>query len=160
MHVKHVKDLISGLFLTGLGFYITFGSLRLSIWSRFGPDEGFFPLVTGIIIIGSSLLLVIRALHLTERDEKKDVPEIQEGVVRNVFKLCMYVLVIMLYGLLFEKGGFLIISGLFLLVMLKYVEKQSWKMTILIGSTSIIISYLLFVYFLGVLLPKGLLKQW
>jgi len=46
-----------------------------------------------------------------------------------------------------------------LLLIMKYTEKQSWKMTISVGAASILGSYLLFVYFLGVPLPKGLM-QW
>jgi putative tricarboxylic transport membrane protein len=127
-YIKKAKDLFSGLFLFVLGFFLAFGSARLSVWSRFGPSEGFFPLLIAVILMGFSLIII------------------------------SYIVVIILYGLLLEKIGFLITSILFLFISLKYVEKQGWKMTILVGLASIITSYFLFVHLLGVLLPKGIVK--
>jgi hypothetical protein len=40
------------------------------------------------------------------------------------------------------------------------VERQSWRATILVGITSIMIGYTLFVYFLQVPLPRGFLRRW
>jgi large-conductance mechanosensitive channel len=158
MWVKNRKDFLSGFFLLLLGFYVAFRSMQLSIWSRFGPDEGFFPLFTAVIIIGTSLVIIIKSLNLTQGRKKEETLEKREKEIGSVFKVSLYIVVIMLYGLLLEKVGFLITSALFLFIMLKYVEKQSWKMTTFVGVTSIITSYLLFVYFLGVLLPRGFIK--
>jgi hypothetical protein len=158
--IKDRKDLLSASCLIVLGFYLAFRSAQLSVWSRFGPDEGFFPLVTALVMIGSSLFIIIKSLRLSREQKKEEVLEGQERQIGSVFKVSAYVVLIMLYGFLLEKVGFLITSALFLFLMLKYIEKQGWKMTILVGIASIITSYLLFVYFLGVLLPKGLIKGW
>jgi putative tricarboxylic transport membrane protein len=160
MLVKNKKDFFSGFFLLLLGVYLAFRSMQLSVWSRFGPDEGFIPLLTAVIIIGISLVITIKSLSLTRGQEKEETLEKQKKEIGSVFKVSLYIVLIILYGLFLEKVGFLITSALFLFIMLKYVEKQSWKMTTFAGLASIITSYLLFVYFLGVLLPRGLIKWW
>jgi len=160
MLVKNKKDFFSGSFLLLLGFYLAIRSLQLSVWSRFGPDEGFIPLLTAVIIICTCLIIIIRSLSRTRGHEGEKTLDKQKTQIGSVFKVSLYVLLIMLYGLLLEKVGFLITSILFLFIMLKYVEKQSWRMTTFVGIASIITSYLLFVYFLGVLLPRGLIKWW
>jgi putative tricarboxylic transport membrane protein len=158
MLVKNKKDFFSSSFLLLLGFYLAFRSMQLSVWSRFGPDEGFIPLLTAVIIICICLVIIIKSLSLTrERKEEKTLDK-QKKETGSIFKVSLYIVLIMLYGLLLEKAGFLITSILFLFIMLKYVEKQSWRMTTFVGVASMITSYLLFVYFLGVLLPRGLIK--
>jgi putative tricarboxylic transport membrane protein len=157
-YIKKAKDLFSGLFLFVLGFFLAFGSARLSVWSRFGPSEGFFPLLIAVILMGFSLIIIVKSLNLTQEEKKEKIPDKVEKEIADVFKVSSYIVVIILYGLLLEKVGFLITSILFLFISLKYVEKQGWKMTILVGLASIITSYFLFVHLLGVLLPKGIVK--
>ena len=158
MLLKNKKDFFSGSFLLLLGFYLAFRSMQLSVWSRFGPDEGFIPLLVAFIIIGICLVIIIKSLSLTRERKREETSEKQKKEIGSLFKVSLYVVLIMLYGVLLEKVGFLITSALFLFIMLKYVEKLSWRMTTFVGLASIITSYLLFVYFLGVLLPRGLIK--
>lgn len=152
------KDFFSALCFLLLGLFLSLRWPRSSIWSASGPEEGFFPLVAGFILAGCSLFIMGRGLILTRAHEgeiklKEDKDEV------NVFKVFSYILwMSLLFGVLLERVGFLITSAFFLVLTFKYVEKQNWKMTILVGSASTIIAYFLFVYFLGVPLPKGLIK--
>ena len=153
------KDFFSGLFLFALGLFLAFQCRRLSVWSRFGPDEGFFPLVVAIVILGLSLSIIIKSFHFIGTRKERPLEDQKKEAV-DVFRVISYVILMLLYSSLMETVGFLITSPLFLILLMKYIEKQGWKITILVGSGSIIISYLLFVYFLNVPLPKGLMKWW
>lgn len=154
----HKKDLLSSFCMLVVGLLLAFQSLRLSIWSQSGPEAGFFPLVVAVIIIGLSLYIIIKSLILIRSKNKEKVLEAQEKKVVSVFKVSFYAILMLFYGIALEKVGFLITSTLFLILILKYVERQGWKITILVGSASIIVSYILFMYFLGVPLPRGLIK--
>jgi len=154
------KDFLSGLFLFGLGLFLVFRSNRLSVWSS-GPDAGFLPFVLAIIIMGLSLLVIIKAFRLAilTRGRKKDETLEKQGKdVVNFFKVLSYIMLMLFYGILLERVGFLITSSLFLFLMLKFTEKQNWKTTLLVGLTSIIISFLFFKHILGIPLPTGLIK--
>jgi putative tricarboxylic transport membrane protein len=151
------RDLFSSFFLFVLGLFIAFQSMRLSIWRGVTPGEGFFPLLIAVIIIGLSLLIMVRSIILI-RVQKKEIKERQEKNEANYFGVISYLIMTVLYFVLFEKIGFLIASSLFLIVALKYVEKQRLKVAILVGLASVFVGYFLFVYFLKVPLPKGLIK--
>jgi putative tricarboxylic transport membrane protein len=154
------KDLASGLFFLALGLFLILWCRGFSIWSSNGPEEGFFPFFTGIIIMASSLLILAKSFVLSRAPEKEGkLVDPENGV--NVFKVSSYaILMLLLYGFLMESLGFLIASVLFLTLTIKVIEKQSWKITLLVASVSIVVSYILFVYFMGVPLPKGVSKWW
>jgi len=155
IHCK--KDVISGFCLFSLGLVLALLCFRLSVW-RSGPQEGFFPLVIAIVIIGLSLLLLIQSLFFRIQ-EKEDVSVKKEGKI-HLSRVLSYIIATLLYGILLESIGFLISSALLLIFILKVVEKRSWKVTIVLGSASVLISYILFAYFLGVPLPRGLINAW
>ena len=155
--IHYKKDIISGLCLFSLGVVLAILCFRLSVW-RSGPQEGFFPLLIAIIIIGLSLLLLIQSVFLRNQ-EKENVPVKKEGKI-NLSRVLSYIIATLLYGTLLEGIGFLISSILLLVFILRVVEKRSWKVTIVLGSASVLISYILFAYFLGVPLPRGLINAW
>jgi len=152
------KDFSSGICLFIIGLFLTFQCMKLSLWSEFGPQEGFFPLVIGIIIMGCSMIIIGKSYtRISISGKKNSAEEAGENEI-NFLRVLSYGILMLCYAILIEGLGFLITSVFFLTIILKYVEKQEWKITILVGLSSIIISYLLFVYFLGVPLPKGLIN--
>ena len=156
---KRQKDLISSIALLAVGIIYAGLSLRLPFWSGTGPQEGFFPLSIAAIMIGMSLFILVQSLPSNPPLRPERRGEEPENEVFNRSRVLAYGIWMTLYAVLFEKVGFLMTSILFLVLIMKHTEKQSWKMTISIGAASILGSYLLFVYFLGVPLPKGLM-QW
>ena len=154
------KNLASGLFFFAFGLFLGVKSLGLSVWSQFGPAEGFFPLTVAILIMGLSLISIVKALVSFREQRQEGRIREQEKAGARGFKISSYVVLMLLFGALLEKIGFLITSALFLFLIIKFVEKQSWVRTISVGAASIVISYVLFVYFLGVPLPRGWIRGW
>jgi putative tricarboxylic transport membrane protein len=153
VRIANKKDLSSGLFFLVLGLLLILLSLRHSIWGGAGPQEGFFPLLIGLMIVGFSLTILLQSLW--SRGENGMEPK-EEGL--SVFRVAAYISLMLLYGVFFEGAGFLITSTLFLLLILKGVEKKPWKITLLVGLISVMVSYFLFASLLGVPLPQGWLK--
>ena len=150
----------SGIFFLSLGLFLVITSMRLSVWSEIGPNEGFFPLMIGMIIIGLSVNLVrpFLSAHALRRRKIESETEEQSATPRkevNVFRVVSYALLMLLYAVSMEKAGFLFASAIFLLLILKGVERQSWKITVFVGLITLITSYLLFFHFLRVSLPRG-----
>ena len=157
--ISNKKDFASGLALLVVGLFLAFQSIRLPLWGASGPEAGFYPLTIAVIMVSLSLFLVLKSGILTRpRGEGKRV---EQGMDRiHLHKVFAYLILVLLYGTLIEKVGFLITSALLLFLILKFVERQSWKTTLVVGVTSIVISYTLFVYFLQVPLPRGFLQSW
>ena len=154
------KDLLSGACFLFLGLFLGSQALRLKVWGNLGPEEGLWPLVIAFIITGASLFVIMKSFAPAQAGpERKNLGD--EGHKPDRFpKVFLYSLLLISYGALMGPVGFMITTSLFLALTLKYVEKQSWRRTLFIGLTSIVISYLLFEHFMKVPLPKGLLKGW
>jgi putative tricarboxylic transport membrane protein len=117
------------------------------------------PLVIALIIIGLSLMISMKSLSLRREKEIEDILlKKRDRETMNISRVFFYIVLSMFYGLLLDKVGFLITSGLFLIMILRFVEKQTWKMAILVSVTSVTVCYLLFVYFLEVHLPIGFIR--
>ncbi|MGG5818568.1 tripartite tricarboxylate transporter TctB family protein [Falsiroseomonas sp. HW251] len=55
-------DVFPGLALAALGSFVTWRSLDWELLGEDGPGPGFFPLGYGVLMVGLSLLLVVRAV--------------------------------------------------------------------------------------------------
>jgi putative tricarboxylic transport membrane protein len=148
------KDLLSALGFLAFGLFLAFQSIRLTVWKH-GPETGFFPFVIAIGIMGVSLAIGIRSLLFTPRAQASGEGGKAEKNQINVYKISSYAVLTLFYGIFIGKLGFLLASGIFLVLILRYVEKQSWTLTLLGALPSIIASYLLFGVWLGVPLPRG-----
>ncbi len=160
MFLRNGKDLASGLFLLAVGIFLALQALPLSLWTRAGPEAGFFPLIIGVIIMGFSLILIGGSLGAARarRDEKINEAQIESSA--GFSKVLSYAILMLAYGLLVESLGFLLASAALLFLILKWLEKQNWRSTLLVGFSSILGGYFLFKFLLGVPLPEGLLKWW
>ena len=154
------KDFASSLFFLVLGLFLFFQSGKLSFWSRFGPEEGFFPLAIAVIITGISLVLLIQSLVPGRAGGREEVLVSKANERIDFFRIASYGILTLLYGFLMETAGFLLTTAVFLFLILRFVERRSWKVILAVTSASIIISYLLFKTWLGVPLPRGFMKGW
>lgn len=152
------KEFISGSLLFAMGLFVLIESLVLPIWNLTGPQEGFFPLLVAVIMIGASLTLVYKTVRSGEIRGESMLSEVGGKEKCNMPRLLLYASVLLLFSLLLERVGFLASGMLFLIMILKFVEKQSWKITLWIVIISLLVSYLVFVNFLGVPLPKTIPK--
>jgi putative tricarboxylic transport membrane protein len=152
------KDIAGSLFLLAVGLLLADQSRRLLVWSRYGPEEGFFPLLIALLLVGLSLGVLGRSVFFRgTRKGPSSTQERGEGAV-SIFRVAAYGLAMLLFGLLMESGGFFLMGTFFLLFILKGVEKHPWKTALAVGLLTIACSYLLFQYWLGVPLPRGILR--
>lgn len=156
--IKNRKELLGAALFLGSGLFLGILSLRLHLWGRLGPTEGFFPLLTAGVIVVASLVVLVRSLDGSRPRSETREPLQGGGRSESPSRVWSYSFLLLFYGLLLEPVGFIIVTPCFLTVALRFVERQSWRRTVLIGLASIVISYLLFSRFLGVPLPRGLLE--
>lgn len=134
-------------------------SLKMSVWGESGPQEGFFPLLIAGIIVGLSLFIFLKSGLPARGKRNGRGPQAGKNAI-SLSRVSSYFLLMLSYALLLDKAGFLITSSLFVLLVLKCTEGQKWRITLVLGSASVLLGYLLFVYFLGVPLPRGVLSWW
>jgi putative tricarboxylic transport membrane protein len=146
MELRH-GDRWSGLVLVGLALYIVFEAARLRFGSVSMPGPGFFPLllsialvVLAVCVVGSSV--AIFGLPKTIRFEN--------GTSHAMFTfgaICAVAVVI-------EQLGFMICATALMIVLLRWISRLSWRVSVLTAMGSVSVVYAIFTR-LGVPFPRG-----
>jgi putative tricarboxylic transport membrane protein len=147
---------ISGSVILGFALIIIFMSRKMPITSEFGPGSGLFPIVVSVILALLGLMILIQTWR--ENRHVKPSQETYEILGPNKKKYFIYLSLFFAFGIFLEPLGYLPTMTLFLLVLLKGVEKQSWKTTWGLIIICCLSSYIIFKKLLAVPLPDGILS--
>ena len=132
---------LGGILLAIAGWQLDLGTSKL-------PGPGFFPLLIALAMDGLGLWLLLRP----GRDEK---PLRSESSRWISFTLALASIVA--YAVLLQDVGYLISTFGLLLIQLRWVEKQNWRVSLLTAGMAAVISLVVFRVFLKVPLPPGIL---
>ncbi len=147
------RDLFSSLFWLAMGAGVCYGGYDLELGTLHDPGSGFMFFWVGLIMVGLSLSIFIRALK-----EKGKAGEMRLIWSEVQWKKIVSVLVaLFLYGYFFQTLGFILSAALLLVFLFKAVEPQRWSVAILGAVVSSLVAYVVFQVWLGSQLPKGLL---
>jgi len=147
------RDLFSSLFWMVIGAGVSYGGYDLELGTLHDPGSGFIFFWVGLIMVGLSLSIFIRALK-----EKGKAGEMRLIWSEVQWKKIVSVLVaLFLYGYFFQTLGFILSAALLLVFLFKAVEPQRWSVAILGAVVSSLVAYMVFQVWLGSQLPKGLL---
>jgi putative tricarboxylic transport membrane protein len=152
---ERTADIISGLFLIAVALVAGAAAqlLPTTISNDFaGPS--FMPTLVSMAlgICGAGIVLQARSLPQTRR-----MPGWSETDRAGVIRIAVVALAVAAYNLLLEPLGYLIVTFAFLIFLLWYL-KVSWFLNLLISLIATVGSYALFVIWLKVVLPMGLLE--
>jgi putative tricarboxylic transport membrane protein len=125
---------------------------RLNLGTVHEPGPGFFPFGAGFIM----LILSLAAL-LQSRAKKQKVEETSRQETFRWWNIPIILAAITAYALSLEKIGFLINTFLFMCLLLKVVEPQTWKTAIIGGLITTLAANLVFNVVFRTQIPKGIL---
>lgn len=125
---------------------------RLTLGTVHEPGPGFFPFGAGFIM----LILSLAAL-LQSRAKKQKVQETSRQETFRWWNILIILTAITAYALSLEKIGFLINTFLFMCLLLKVVEPQTWKTAIIGGLITTLAANLVFNVVFRTQIPKGIL---
>ena len=125
---------------------------RLTLGTVHEPGPGFFPFGAGFIM----LILSLAAL-LQSRAKKQKVEETSRQETFRWWNIVIILAAITAYALSLEKIGFLINTFLFMCLLLKVVEPQTWKTAIIGGLITTLAANLVFNVVFRTQIPKGIL---
>lgn len=144
-------DLISATVLFTLAVVLLVEMRGASVWGPMGPAEGFFTLLLCALLSGFSLIIFIKAWLAPPDPAPKRILGPQKG------KLFCYTTAFVLFTLALTPLGYTLTMILYLVVILKGVEKIGWRPTVITVFAAVILSYAVFAKFLGISLPEGVL---
>ena len=128
-----------------LAIYMVFsGFVKYGFWVNKGPGGGFMPILGGIIVIIFSILILL--------ESKKDDSDIDFTWKALVPAGALLALVLCSYVV-----GMVISMALYIFIWLRFVEKHKVTSSLYISLSCTVVVYFIFVIWLSVPMPKGLL---
>jgi len=151
------RNRVSSLFWLGFGLLFAIGGWQQGLIKRGVPGPGFLPLICGVIMIGLALIVLIPTLvsKKGEKGESAGQEKFFQGKGSGT-RLAYTLTALVAYAFCLPYGGFLLITFVFMLFMLRLMEPQKWNRAVLLSLSTAILAYLLFAA-LEVQLPQGML---
>jgi putative tricarboxylic transport membrane protein len=148
--MKKSAIVTSILFLVlALGAFIE--SMKLPFGRVSAPAAGFFPAVLAVLLALASLFAFVEALRGSH-----------EGAVQGESltwrKIVLTLGALLVFGFVFERLGYLLATFLFIIFLLRAVERQSWSLAVSVALSASLVSYVVFGLLLGTPLPPGFLQ--
>lgn len=147
-------DYFNGILFLVISVLICFGSHRFHYGNVHNPGPGFLPFWLGVTLGFLSILLLIQTY--LRSNETPSLGKLLKEKVRWD-KVAIVLISLILYAVLVEILGFFLLTFLFIVSLMRFIDPLSWKKVIgwaLLGSTG---SYLIFEVFMKLRLPKGFL---
>lgn len=159
---EKAPDLIGAALLVALGAAFAVGALTgLEVVNEKGRiGSGFMPFATGLLLVLFGAMVGVEALLRGRGDVEEVVesdvaePEDEEG---SRYKTGIVFALTLAAVLLVSVVGFLVSFGLLVFALVKFVERESLLLAIVMGVGAAIFTWAVFVLFLQIPLPGGLL---
>jgi hypothetical protein len=148
-------DVAVAALIFALGALVVYESNRLgSGWDENGPQAGYFPYYTGLLVCVSGAVVFVQGLFKLKSDRRVFVrlDEFKQVLV-ILLPSAAYVLGVQLIGIYVPSAVFI---GLFM----KMIGKYRWLRSALVALSVSMIAFLLFEVWFKLPLPKGPLESW
>jgi putative tricarboxylic transport membrane protein len=149
-----LADRILGFIWLFLGMVLCLVSLKLDLGKAVSPGPGFFPFLTGILLLGLSMIHLIGLLFFPGKNQAAAGKSFWKGVLW--YKSLAVVIVMFAYILLLPVLGYILMTFLFLLFLGKAIHPQRWATVILVAVLSAVLSYIVFGLWLSCQFPRGI----
>jgi hypothetical protein len=145
-------EVIGGALMLLFGAVTAYFSLRMPVGTFRTAGSGLFPLGLGILLMGLSIVLLIKAgAQRKPVAEKKPSGELSQSAKQVI----LFTSAIALAILLFKELGYPLMSFLLLLALLRILGVRSWAYSLSLSLLTATGAYFLFVVWLQIPLPKG-----
>ncbi len=127
-------------------------SYRLTLGTINNPGSGFFPFGAGLAMLILSLAALFKSMARNKKVEKKASQE-----PFRWWNIAIILAAITVYAFSLETVGFLITTFLFICLLLKVVEPQSWKRAITGALITAVAANVVFNVIFQAHIPSGIL---
>lgn len=130
-------------------------AFRLPMGEMRDPGAGFFPL---LIALATGLLGLIALVQSLKEKKEKDEAQVSRSTEPfRWWNLVIILAALLVYALTLTTVGFMINTFLFMLILLKVIDPQTWKKAILAAVITAVTSDLFFNVLLKAQIPSGIL---
>jgi putative tricarboxylic transport membrane protein len=150
--MKNLYDQLSALFWLAVSIGVCAEAIPNDIGTVSAPGSRFFPFWSGVIIGILSIILLVTPI-LKKRGIEADI-NFWEG--SNWGKVIGVIASLLIYAILLDTLGYLIVTFGFMLYMFGIVTKTKLWVRVVSAGLTVAASYIIFYIWLGVQLPKGI----
>ena len=148
-------DRFSAVFWLVISVAVCIHSVRLGLGTFHNPGVGFLFFWSGVVLGTLSIVLLVKAIH-TQKKIKEKIQKRDFGERVNWLKVVLVLVVLVIYGLILERIGFLISTIFFIGFLLRAIEVKKWYTVAFVSLVSTFLVYGLFKILLQVRLPTGI----
>jgi putative tricarboxylic transport membrane protein len=146
-------EMMAGVFLLALSGFVIWGALEMPPSSSFGPGAGFLPFWLGVLLAVLATILFVSAwrTQTTEKNSERVFPGKQA-----LFAIASVLVGLAVYILLIEVVGYLADTFLFIVFLMKAVEREKWPLTLMIAVGTTVGLFITFQILLQITLPSNM----
>jgi Tripartite tricarboxylate transporter TctB family len=146
-------SLVGHAVLAAIGVVALVIALRLGLWRQNSPGEGLFPFLAALAMVAFSVAGLVRdAVQLKAMQADAGAGE-RSGMLR----VAAYLGALVFYAVSLEFLGFIVATAITVAFILRRAERYSWRATVALTAGTVAGCQLLFVLWLGAMLPTGTL---
>lgn len=139
--------------LVAAGVYAVAVSLRLGLWRQNSPGEGLFPFLAAGSLTVFGLIGLAGVLRAPETPSGAGTDDLRGTLLR----VGAYLVGLVFYAGALDALGFIVSTILAVLFIMRFAERYAWRTTLALAVGTAAACHVLFVRWLGAILPTGYL---
>jgi len=146
-------EMITGVVLLVLSGLVIWEASQMPPSATFGPGSGFLPFWLGVLLAVLATILFVSAWRrqATEKDSEPVFPEKQA-----LFAITSVLVGLAGYILLIEVLGYLVDTFLFIVFLMKAVEREKWPLTLMVAVGTTAVLFITFQILLKITWPSNM----
>ena len=128
-------------------------ALRLGLWNGYEPGPGLFPLAASVLTGSLALAALLATTHSGGEFGLRAGSVEPPGDERR--RVVAYVVALVFWACALPWLGFGLASSLALCGILRFAERQAWRLVVALALSAVALGWLVFERLLGVPLPHG-----
>ena len=151
--IATMEIIVAALFFA-FGAVVMFDSSRIGAsWASDGPESGYFPFYTGLIICVAALVLLVQGIRQRQRVA---VAFVEAGPFRQV-ALVFFPALLYVGGI--TLAGIYVASAIYIALFMVYLGHYTWLRSVTVGLSVGVFAFVLFERWFHIPLPKGFLER-
>jgi putative tricarboxylic transport membrane protein len=143
-----------GLLWLAFGLFIAYQGYELGLGEAREPGSGFAIFGIGLLMAALAASIVFGAI----KNGSEDIASLWQGT--RWAKVLLIIVLLLIFGFLFERIGFVICSLVLLLVLMRFVDPVPWPTALIVSVGATFGIWYAMNKLLLIQLPNGLLSPW
>ena len=151
--IATMEIIVAALFFA-FGAVVMFDSYRIGAsWASDGPESGYFPFYTGLIICTAALVLLVQGFR---KREQVAVAFVEGGPFRQV-ALVFFPALVYVGGI--ALAGIYVASAIYIALFMVFLGHYTWLRSVAVGLSVGLLAFVLFERWFHIPLPKGFVER-